>query len=103
MDDLQKQQEQNSAQEPVFDFLSYIGSLAFQAMIFLGAIENPVTKKIDKNVNQAKFLIDTLILLREKTKGNLSEQESNMLNTSICELQMQYVDIDKKDKDKSVG
>lgn len=73
-------------------FLNYISSLAFQAMIFLGEIPHPQTNLIEKDYEQAKFLIDTLILLREKTKGNLSRQESDMLKASIYELQMKFVE-----------
>ncbi len=73
------------------DFLGYISSLAFQAMIFLGEMESPLTGKVEKNIPQAKLLIDTLILLRDKTKGNLNESENHFLESSIYELQMKYV------------
>lgn len=78
-------------------FLSYISSLAFQAMIFLGEIPNPMTNEIDKNLDQAKMLIDTLAMLREKTKGNLNTQENNFLSGSIYELQMKYVENVRKE------
>ena len=45
------------------------------------------------NLGQAKFLIDTLTMLKEKTAGNLNEQEHNLLESSIYELQMKYVQI----------
>lgn len=75
------------------DFLGYISSLAFQAMIFLGEIESPITGKIEKHVPQAKLLIDTLILLRDKTKGNLNDKENQLLEASIYELQLKYVEL----------
>ncbi len=74
------------------NFLNYVSSLAFQAMIFLGEIPNPMTNETDENLEQAKMLIDTLAMLREKTKGNLSAQENNLLSGSIYELQMKYVE-----------
>jgi len=74
------------------DFIGYISSLAFQAMIFLGEIESPISGKIEKHIPQAKLLIDTLILLRDKTKGNLNEQENQLLEASIYELQLKYVE-----------
>ena len=77
------------------NFVNYISSLAFQTMIFLGDIPNPVTNEIDKNLDQAKFLIDTLSLLKEKTQGNLNEQEENLLSASVYELQMKYVEASK--------
>jgi len=81
------------AQEVEVNFLNYVTSLGFQAMIFMGEIPNPVTNEVDKNLTQAKFLIDTLAMLKEKTAGNLSDQENQLLESSIYELQMKYVQI----------
>ena len=47
---------------------------------------------------QAKFLIDTLAMLKEKTKGNLNEQESHLLSNSLYELQMKYVEATQKEQ-----
>ncbi|MCK5012316.1 MAG: DUF1844 domain-containing protein [Candidatus Omnitrophica bacterium] len=80
------------AQDIEINFLNYITSLGFQAMIFLGEIPNPVTNEVEKNLAQAKFLIDTLSMLNEKTAGNLDDQEKNLLENSIHELQMRYVE-----------
>jgi Domain of unknown function (DUF1844) len=84
-----------TAAEPQLDFFNYIASLGFQTMIFLGEMPNPVTNQVEKNLKQAKFLIDTLVILRDKTKGNLSKEEDDLLNGSIYELQMRYVDLSK--------
>ena len=46
-------------------------------MIFLGEMPNPITNQVEKNLKQAKFLIDTLVILRDKTKGNLSKEEDD--------------------------
>ncbi len=82
--------------EPQLDFFNYIASLGFQTMIFLGEMPNPITNQVEKNLKQAKFLIDTLIILRDKTKGNLTKEEEDLLNGSIYELQLRYVDLTKK-------
>src|SRR5208283_729486 len=82
--------------EGQLDFFNYIASLGFQTMIFLGEMPNPMTNKLEKNLKQAKFLIDTLVILRDKTKGNLSKEEDDLLNGSIYELQLRYVDLSKK-------
>jgi len=79
------------------NFLNYITSLCFQTMIFLGEIPHPVSNEIEKNTEQAKLLIDTLSLLKEKTQGNLTDQESQMLENSIYELQLKYVEAAKKE------
>ena len=90
--------EQKQSQEPPLDFFNYIASLGFQAMIFLGDIPNPLTKEQDKNLKQAKFLIDTLVVIREKTTGNLTKEEAELLNGSIYELQLRYVEAVKKEQ-----
>ena len=74
------------------DFVNYISGLAYQAMVFLGEIPNPVTSISEKNLEQAKFVIETLLLLQEKTKGNLTRKESDVLNTAAYELQMKFVE-----------
>ena len=84
-----------AAAEPQLDFFNYIASLGFQTMIFLGEMPNPITNQVEKNLKQAKFLIDTLIILRDKTKGNLSKEEDDLLNGSIYELELRYVDLSK--------
>lgn len=92
-------QEEAAEEEPApptdITFLNYISSLAYQAMFFLGEIPNPVDNRIEVNLEQAKFTIDTLLLLRHKTKGNLNKQEADMLNGSLYELQMKYVELVK--------
>jgi hypothetical protein len=90
------QEPADTAGEPNLDFFNYIASLGFQTMIFLGEMPNPITQQVEKNLKQAKFLIDTLVILRDKTKGNLSKEEDELLNGSIYELQLRYVDLSKQ-------
>ena len=73
------------------NFNFFVTSLALQATIAMGLMENPVTNKKEENLPQAKFLIDTLEVLKEKTKGNLTEEEKNLLENVLYELRMQYV------------
>ena len=79
------------------NFLNYLSSLVFQAMIFLGEMPNPVSNQVEKNLRQAKLLIDTIAILRDKTKGNLNKEEENMLNGALYELQMRYVELYKQE------
>jgi hypothetical protein len=81
--------EEQIPPEPDFNF--FITTLGMQAAIFLGQIPNPNTNKKEENLNQAKFIIDTLGLLKEKTKGNLSNDESGLLENLLYELRMQYI------------
>jgi len=75
---------------PPADFSVFISGLATEAMIHLGAIENPVTKKRETNLDHARYIIDTLSILQEKTKGNLTEQERKYLDGILDELKIRY-------------
>lgn len=76
---------------PEPDFSFFITTLALQASIFLGQVANPATNKKEEDLPQAKFIIDTLGMLKEKTKGNLTQEESNLLENVLYELRMQYI------------
>ena len=84
------------AQATDTNFVNYISSLVYQAVVFLGEMPHPVTQAIEKNLEQAKLLIDTLLMLREKTKGNLNKEENDFLNGSLYELQMKYLEASQK-------
>ncbi len=77
---------------PVADFTFFISTLSLQAGIFLGTIPHPVTNKKEEDLTQAKFIIDTLAMLQEKTKSNLSQEETKLLENLLYELRMQYVE-----------
>jgi len=75
------------------NFLNYLTSLVLQSLVFLGELPNPTdNEKVEANLPQAKLLIDTLLLLRDKTKGNLSKEEEDFLNMALYELQMKFVE-----------
>jgi len=93
-----EEKEEGDGQELQLDFFNYIASLGFQSMIFLGEVPNPITNQVDKNLKQAKFLIDTMVVIREKTTGNLTKEEAELLNGSIYELQLRYVEAVKKEQ-----
>ncbi len=76
---------------PEPDFSFFITTLSLQASIDLGQVPNPVTNKKEENLVQAKFLIDTLGMLKEKTKGNLTPEEANFMENVLYELRMQYI------------
>ena len=78
-------------------FVEYISSLVYQAMIFLGETPHPATNENMQDLRQAKIFIDTLVLLRHKTKGNLTKPEADTLNTALYELQMRFVELVQKE------
>jgi len=71
------------------------------AMMSMGKIKNPVTDRLDRNLEHAKIYIDTLDMLLAKTKGNLSEYEEKFLIETLKDLKLNYVDEVDKDKKKS--
>ena len=73
------------------DFSAFVMSLASSAYVSLGLIENPITKTKDKNLVIAKQQIDLVIILKEKTKGNLTSQEQYMIDSLIYQLELAYV------------
>jgi uncharacterized protein YjaG (DUF416 family) len=80
---------------PTPDFNFFITTLALQASIALGQVPNPATNKNEEDLTQAKFLIDTLGMLKEKTKGNLTTEETNILENLLYELRMLYISKNK--------
>ena len=72
------------------NFLSLVQSLGYQALMNLGEIPNPMTQETSLNPEGAKEAIDLLIALRDKTQGNLSEEEKKMLETLITQLQIKF-------------
>jgi len=84
-------EKEGKAIPPEPDFSFFVTTLSLQASIDLGEVPNPVTNKKEENLIQAKFLIDTLAMLKEKTKGNLTPEEANFLENVLYELRMQYI------------
>ena len=77
---------------PVPDFNFFVTTLALQASIALGQIPSPATNKTEEDLSQAKFLIDTLGMLKEKTSGNLTTEETNFLDNILYELRTLYLE-----------
>jgi hypothetical protein len=76
---------------PEVNFSAFVYSLSTSALVHLGEIPEPITEKMDKNLPLAKQTIDILGILQEKTKGNLTQEEENLLNSFLYDLRMRYV------------
>lgn len=72
-------------------FSTFILSLNTAALVHLGEIPDPITNKKQVNLTLAKQTIDTLEMLREKTKGNLSIDEEKLLQSIIYELKLKFL------------
>jgi len=81
--------------QPPPDFKFFVTTLAMQASIALGHMPNPVTDKVEEDLIQAKFLIDTLGMLQEKTKNNLAQEEITLLENLLYELRVAYLEKEK--------
>ncbi len=87
----QTQEQSKDWALPPVGFAVFISSLGMQALMSLGEIENPVTGKVEKDLAAAKYLIDTIGMLEEKTRGNLSESEKQTIEHMLYELRTKYV------------
>ena len=60
-------------------------------MVALGKMENPMTNKIQINLEQASYYVDLLDMLQSKAKGNMSQYEEQMLINTVSELNMEII------------
>ncbi len=75
------------------DFSSFILSLGTSCLMHLGENPLPGQKKNEMNLPHAKEVIDLLSLLEEKTRGNLTRDESNLLSNLLYTLRMKFVEL----------
>jgi hypothetical protein len=66
--------------------------IAPQVMVFLGKVRNPVTDKVERDLLAARALIDLLAELEEKTEGRLADDEKKILQKTLTELRLNYLD-----------
>src|SRR5436189_4824335 len=74
-------------------FIEFVMMQAQNAALFLGQIPNPQTGKGEVNLEVAKMFIDQLAMIQEKTRGNLSNEESTVLRNALSNLQLAYVEV----------
>ena len=74
-------------------FIEFVMMHAQNAALFLGQIPNPKTGEGEVNLELAKMFIDQLAMIQEKTRGNLTNEESTVLRNTISNLQMAFVEI----------
>ncbi|MHC4954000.1 MAG: DUF1844 domain-containing protein [Planctomycetota bacterium] len=76
--------------EPSFEVI--ISTFAAQAAVALGQVPNPMTGKEEVDLVSAKFAIDLLQVLEEKSRDNCTEEEGGLLNDVLAKLRLLYVD-----------
>lgn len=87
----QNKQSDSGKMECAIDFSAFVLSLATTAMSHLGEVPDPATGYKEINLDGAKQIIDILCMLKEKTSGNLSDEESQMMEHFLYELRMKYL------------
>lgn len=87
-------EREEQAQEramPDASFVNFIATLQLQVLVSLGDVQNPATKKAEKDLQQAKYLINMLGVMQDKTRGNLEDKEKRLLDNVLYESRMRYV------------
>lgn len=77
---------------PEINFSTFIVSLSTQALMHLGEIPNPANGNIEQDLPVAKQMIDIVAMLRDKTKGNLGNNEDKLTEDILFDLRMRYVE-----------
>jgi hypothetical protein len=79
-------------------FIEFVMMQAQNAALFLGQIPNPQTGQGEVNLELAKMFIDQLAMIQEKTRGNLTNEESAVLRNTLSNLQMAFVEVSQQTK-----
>jgi hypothetical protein len=77
---------------PPADFLHFVSGIAAQVLMQLGEIENPIAGKRQVDLEAARYSIDVLQMLEDKTRGNLAPDEERYLKAALHDLRMRYVE-----------
>jgi len=86
-----------------FLFTHLIAMFETLALQQLGKLVSPITGKVERDLRQARITIDMLVMIREKTAGNLQPEEQRIINAVVTELQMNYLDETKRSKEDESG
>ena len=77
-------------------FIEFVVMHAQNAALFLGQIPNPKTGEPEVNLDLARMFIDQLAMIQEKTRGNLTSEETKVLSNALSNLQMAYVEVSRE-------
>ena len=89
-------QTTNQSGELTQRFIEFVMMQAQNAALFLGQIPNPQTGKGEVNLELAKMFIDQLAMIQEKTRGNLTNEETAVLRNTLSNLQMAFVEVSRQ-------
>lgn len=75
------------------DLSQIVQAFGLQALMACGKVMNPLTRKFETDRRLAQYHISVLQILKEKTQGNLTDSESNLLDDALHQARMAYIDI----------
>ena len=81
-----------TASLPAVDFHTFVLSLGSSALLHLGEIEHPDVGATQKDLPLAKHTIDILVMLEQKTKGNLTPAEEKLMQSLLYDLRLRYIE-----------
>jgi uncharacterized protein DUF1844 len=87
--------DSSSTEDFQMTFETLVMSLSSTAMVQLGLIPDPATNQPEQNLPAARQTIDILEILQDKTKGNLDESESKLLDNILYELRMTFLEVNQ--------
>jgi hypothetical protein len=93
----------NDEERNAFLFTHLVAMFETLALQQLGKLVSPITGKVERDLRQARITIDMLVMIREKTAGNLEPEEQRIINAVLTELQMNYLDESKRGKEGGAG
>ena len=86
-------QRSTNAGESTASFIEFVMMQAQNASLFMGLMPTPGREQPEVNLDLARMFIDQLAMIQDKTRGNLSTEESNVLRNALSNLQMAYYEV----------
>ena len=92
-DEAQSKGDPQSGEMPPASFQMLVGTIASQAVMSLGAVRDPKSGGVVVDLDAARFAIDLLGVIEEKSKGNLTDEETKELSQALAELRHRFVQV----------
>lgn len=94
--DASKDSSDQEPKPPPLDFSTFILSLYSSALYHLGGIQDPVSGKTTLDLDLAKQNIEFIKILEDKTEGNLNDEEKKLIQHTLYDLRIKFVEASKK-------
>jgi hypothetical protein len=97
MTDASSERETHEHEASTINFVAFVLSLAHTAAVHFGDVPDPVSgDRTEPNLAAAQQMIDILALIEEKTRGNLTAEERQLLEQLLYELRLRYIEVSKQ-------